>query len=73
MSHYYHAGVDLGRGVIWSDHTRRSQDAAEAEARRMERRSGGRALVEYWDARHGLRPGDCALVAGAYYLDEVAS
>ena len=64
-SHYFHAGCGTEEWTYWSDHTRRSYDRAVAEARRMARRHGGTPIVEWWERRHGLRPGDCELVAGA--------
>ena len=71
MSRYYHAGTELESGsVLWSNHTRRSFAAASREAARLSRRRGGRPLVEWWDRRHGLVPGDCELVEGAEYVGE---
>lgn len=34
-TYYYHAGVGRGDTVLWSNHTRRSLEVAEQEARRM--------------------------------------
>lgn len=71
-THYYHAGVDDGRGGVWSDHTRRSFEAAAHEARAMARERGaGRPVVECWARRYGLRPGDCELVEGASFVDDL--
>lgn len=71
MSCYYHAGAQNQKtnDVRWSDATRRTAAAAEAEARKMASRHGGCPIVEYWDRTHGLRPGDCEAVAGAYHPD----
>jgi hypothetical protein len=66
---YYHAGTAVGDRFVWSDHTRRTWDAAAREAERMARRSGGRPPVEYWSREHGLRPGDQELIEGADWLD----
>lgn len=44
-------------------------EAAAREARRMAKRNGGRAVVEYWSRRHGLRPRDLAVVEGGSYVD----
>jgi len=67
---YYHAGVENDSGdVRWSKHTRRSYGTAVREARRMAQ-AGGRPIVEWWDRQHGLRPGDCEVLAGSEYVDE---
>jgi hypothetical protein len=75
-SYYYHAGVrfDEYLATEWSDHTRRSWDAAVREAQRMARRYSDdvsvRPIVEYWDRAHGLRPGFVDAVAGADFVDK---
>lgn len=70
MSNYYHAGTqDENNDVRWSDATRKTASAAEKEAKQMAKKFGGKPIVEYWDREHGLRPGDCNLVAGAYDVE----
>jgi hypothetical protein len=69
--YYYHAGVEFPRPprlTFWSHHTRRSRAAAIREARRLTRGTNGRAVVEYWDRRHGLRPGDAEVVECCDYV-----
>lgn len=67
---YYHAGSGTEGDIKhWSNHTRRSRQAAEREARTLARRYGERGVVEYWDARHGLRPGDQEVVEGADWVE----
>lgn len=74
--YYYHAGaqwIDRQTGEVrvnWSQTTRRSNAAAEREARKMAKRGGEghKPVVEYWAKDHGLRPGwDCA--DGAYDVE----
>jgi hypothetical protein len=74
---YYHAGalreanpeMQAETKVYWSDKTRRTSEAASAEARKLARKYGGKPIVEYWDRAHGLRPGwDCA--AGSFDVAE---
>lgn len=70
MSNYYHAGSqDENNDVRWSDSTRRTAAAAEKEARQMAKKHGGKPIVEYWDRKCGLCPGDCEVVAGAYDVE----
>ena len=68
--YYYHAGVKKTSGEIkWSSMTRLSAGTAEAEAWKMSRASGGgTGVVEFWERRHGFRPGDCELVEGYYEI-----
>ena len=68
--YYYHAGTQVGdQTTHWSDHTRRTFRRAETEALALAEQHGGRPVVEWWDRRHGLRPGDCELVLGAEYVE----
>lgn len=67
--YYYHAGAVEGTRCLWSTHTRRTREAAEAEAKRLARGTGLRPVVEYWSREHGLRPGDQELVLGADFVD----
>lgn len=69
MSSYYHAGTRTDDRTYWSNHTRRTQEAAAIEARKMAAKFGGRPIVESWDRSWGLRPGDCNAVASAEYVD----
>lgn len=64
---YYHAGVDLGGEIRWSDDQTTDREEAEADARLMaeDEDHGGTPVVEYWDAAHGPQPGPDA-VAGMY-------
>lgn len=67
---YYHAGCGTESDIRhWSDHTRRTREAAEREARAMARKHGGRGVVEYWPARCGLRPANQDVVQGADWVD----
>lgn len=65
---YYHAGSMSDGYFVWSDHTRRTRAAAVVEARRMARKHGGSAVVEYWDRDHGLRPESAEAVEGADFV-----
>ena len=56
---YYRAGAETSPGsVTWSEHTRKTRERAEREARLMARACDGRPIVEYWFRDHGLRPED---------------
>ena len=66
---YYHAGTQINAGTFrWSESTRRTAGAAEAEAKRIAKRHGGQPVVEYWDKQHGMYPGECGCVAGSYFV-----
>jgi hypothetical protein len=68
---YYHAGsMDENNEVRWSDKTRKLSHVAEAEARKIAAKHGGKPIVEYWDRRNGLRPGGSNVVAGMYHPTE---
>lgn len=62
---YYHAGVEVGGEIRWSDDDPTTDRvAAEADARGMADH-GGTPVVEYWHVAHGPNPGPDA-VAGMY-------
>jgi len=67
---YYRAGCVQGESVMWSESTRYSSDAAEAEAEKMAARwPGSRPVVEYWGRWHGRKPLSADVVMGFYYPD----
>lgn len=75
VNKYYHAGsrsrIADQRGeyhIAWSDHTRRSRETAEKEARRIARKTGGVPVVEWWDRSHGMIPRDCEVVEGCDFV-----
>lgn len=71
VARYWHAGVKLENGDFrWSHHTRRTRQAAILEARKMARQQGGSGLVEFWDSRHGLAPGDGNVIEGGFFVEE---